>query len=200
MAAQAHDNEPSSKAFQASGSNNRPLIQGNTRPGAAKREITLWMNERATTENAKAPDLRGHLMLTNDAGQDNRIPVSGWFRQEEGKEPRIILQTDINHGGKLLGSVRAMKTYQGQPADGTKGLRLHGDLDVPSPEGVFKLTITGEMNRHFLERDVVYDSARSLGFPEEMVQSFSAKVVELDALRARQAVQDAETRAPSMQP
>lgn len=179
-----------SQAFQFSGSNNRPLIQGNTRYGP-KREITLWINERATEDRAKAPDLRGHLLLTNDARQEVRMPVSGWFRQEDGKDPRIILQTDINHGNALLGSIKAMKTYLGNPADGGKGLHLIGDLNVPSPEGTFKLTISGEMNRFFLERDVVYDSARSLGFPEEMVQQFSSKLKENDVERARKAVDDA---------
>lgn len=188
-----------SQAFQYSGQNNRPLIQGNTRSGP-KREITLWINERATEDRAKAPDLRGHLLLTNDENREVKIPVSGWFRQEEGKEPRIILQTDINNGGKLLGSIRAMKTYGGNPADGGKGLRLLGDLNVPSPVGEFTLTISGEMNRFFLDREVIYDSARSLGFPEEMVQQFAAKLTEKDVERARTAVDNAGQRQPAPHP
>lgn len=187
------------QAFQYSGAENRPLIQGYTRNGP-KRELTLWINERATDERAKAPDLRGHLLLTNNAKQEVKIPVSGWFRQEEGKEPRVILQTDINHGGKLLGSVKAMKNYLGNAADGGKGLRLVGDLKVPSPEGEFTLTISGEMNRYFHDREVVYDSARSLGFPEQMVQQFAAKLIEKDVERARQAVGQSEQRQPTAHP
>ena len=191
-----------SKAFEFNGSNNRPLLVAYTRPGVAKREITLWINERATAANEKAPDLRGHLQLTDREGHDNKIPVSGWFRQEEGKEPRIILHIALSHGGELLGSIRAMKNYLNQPADGSKGLRLSGDLEVPAPHGVFTLTVAGEMNREFKDRDVVFDSARSLGFPENMVQDFANRLVELDALKARQAVQtdNARSAATAMQP
>lgn len=184
----------------ASGSNNRPLIQGRTRPGQLKRELTLWINDRATEDNVKAPDLRGHLTLTNDRGEDVKLPVSGWFRQDEGKEPRIILQSDLRHGNKLLGSVRAMKKFQGQPADGARGLRLIGDLDVPSPEGVFKLTVTGEMNGSFLDRDVVLDSAKSLGFPDAMVEQFAVKCDQQLAERAHRAVDQHSNPNPSPRP
>ena len=184
------------------GASNRPLIQGYTRPGEPKREITLWTNQRATEANPKAPDLRGHLTLTDVHGRENRILVSAWFKEEVGKMPRLTLQTDLKSGfvSKLLGSIRAMTTYNGNPADGQYGLRLIGDLKVPHADGTFELTVTGEMNRSFLDRGFLLDSARPLGFPEPMLQQFAQMLAVRDAEAARAAASAATGQRAGSQP
>lgn len=193
----------------------QPIIKGLTRPGNDKREIALWPNpDKNLTEEqynnmspeqharlAKQRDLMGVVTVTAPKGEV-KVYVSGWIHEEEGQAPRIKLMTDMNAGNSLLGSVRAMTKYRGEPANGNYGLRLIGDLDITLPEndGKMKFTVTGEINGRYPERDMMFDAARVFGFPEAMVEQFAKKVEADSAARARNAVDAAPRRAAAATP
>lgn len=160
-----------SPRFQFKGANNRPLITAVKLREQPKHGFDLWLNERATSQN-KAPDLRGHLITTNSSGREQRIQCSGWVRRDANNGTRIILQTDLRAGGKLLGSIRAVTSANGSALDGSAGLRLSGKLTLSTDNGDESLVFTGELNRWFLDHSMVRDSALELGFPQEMVELF----------------------------
>lgn len=191
----------------------QPIIRGSTRNGQDKREIALWpnpdknvsdeqynaMSEAARKQLTKMRDLMGVITVTL-GGQDQRVYVSGWIHEEPGEPTRIKIMSDLRAGNAVLGSIKATTKFQGADADGNFGLKLTGDLDLNFPSGKTKMTVTGEVNGRFPDRDLMLDAARVFGFTEAMVQQFGAKIDSMAEQRAQRALDALSevTRRPAM--
>lgn len=186
---------------QPTSSRPMPVIRGIYRPGQDSNDLVLWPESRKNLSEEqlaglsevqraqidKMRDLYGMVSLKRN-GQEHKTFVSGWIYQDEvDNSTRIKLMADRNSGGQLLGSVHAMVTFKGQPANGSYGLRLIGTLDVPVNGQKQSLAVTGEVNPTYPERDLVLDAAQVFGFPATMVEQFGQKYDQLAVQRARKA-------------
>lgn len=164
-----------------------PLIRGYTPEGRSPAALTLWINDLSALSpeaQKEAPDMTGHAEVG-----DRKIPVAAWVHQAGVSKktkvpygPFVSIKTNIRQpdGSVLavpLGVVKAMRNFQGQPVDGTKGLRVIGDLQHPEflPE---KVVISGNFNSRFPDRETLCACAGELGFPDEAVNGFKNSILE----------------------
>lgn len=167
-----------------------PIIEAERRADGEKRDIALWpeprknvsqeqyeaMSEQEQRKLNSMRDLHGYVTVRRNGGQDVRVGISGWLSMDPNAPTRIKIMGDLNSGHGMMGSIRAMTRKHGAQANGAHGLVLIGDLELNMPAGKEKVTVTGQINEKYPDRELMVDAARVCGFPDAMIEQFTSRI------------------------
>lgn len=190
----------------------QPIITSIGNQNYDKRDIALWpdqskditdeqfnrMNDAQKKSFTNKRDMMGKVSITKN-GRICEVKVSAWIR-DEANGTRVTIMSDLRDPHRLIGSISAMTTYNQQPADGSFGLRMLGnievDLDQTGQREAF--TISGEINRRYPDRELMADAAHVFGFPQLMISQLISKIEIHSAQRAQSLIAEAVRKSPAM--